>query len=112
MVDSRSPAASGAWDPDTQRSVINGTREKYGERKLMIEREKRRGVRNRRLRTELVDTAPRLLFLASKTLPVRLVMLHQGWTRMQTSCGSGCCESLVQDVGEGRLAEGQRKEIK
>lgn len=57
---------------------MNGTREKYRKRKHMIEREKRRGAHNKRLRTELVDTAPPLLFLASKTLPFRLVMPGQG----------------------------------
>lgn len=71
LVDSRRPpAVAGALDPDTQReSVIDGTRGKYRNRKHMIEREKRRGPHNRRLRTELVDTAPPLLLSALKPFP-------------------------------------------
>eukprot|EP00064_Thunnus_orientalis_P018371 superscaffoldBa00004214_g18470 len=60
LVDSRPPAVSGAWDPYTQ-SVIDGMREKYRERKHDRKTEVN-GAHNRRLRTELVDTAPLLLF--------------------------------------------------
>lgn len=71
LVDSRMPpAVSRAWDPDTERECDRWNKgEIQKERKCTIEREKRRGAHNRRLRTELVDTAPPLLFLALKPSP-------------------------------------------